>query len=294
MRLCLTCTRTFESGDWRCPSCGAQPSRRDYLSFAPALADGNDSFDAAYFAERAPYEARHFWFRARAALIVWALDRYFPEAKSFLEIGCGAGAILAAIRERRPSLAVAGGELLIEGLRWTHRRVPDATLFQLDARHIPFADEFDVIGAFDVLEHIEQDVDVLSGVFRALRPGGGVMVTVPQHPALWSDSDDHDRHLRRYTRRELIAKLRRAGFVPLRVTSFVSLVLPAMIVARLGRRLGGAPWDPARELEISRVSNELCDRLLTIERRLIAAGVSLPAGGSLLAVARRPMEATDR
>ena len=69
----------------------------------------------------------------------------------------------------------------------------------MDARNIPFRDEFDVIGAFDVLEHIDEDVAVIDEVRKALRPGGGFLMSVPQHPALWSQQDERAFHVRRYT-----------------------------------------------------------------------------------------------
>ena len=79
----------------------------------------------------------------------------------------------------------------------------------MDARRIPFEREFDVVGAFDVLEHIVEDEDVLGQMFKATRPGGGLLVTVPQHPFLWSASDEHAMHQRRYSRAELRRKVER-------------------------------------------------------------------------------------
>jgi SAM-dependent methyltransferase len=157
----------------------------------------------------------------------------------------------------------------------------------MDARRMPFEEEFDVIGAFDVLEHIEQDGAVLCEMFRAVRPGGGIMLTVPQHPFLWSRTDEHARHKRRYTRREMIDKVRRAGFGIARATSFVSLLLPAMVVSRAAGRATRRA-DPLPELGIGAGMNAILTRVLAAERALIERGVSFPAGGSLLVVARKP------
>ena len=105
--------------------------------------------------------------------------------------------------------------------------MPDAELLEVDARRLPFEAEFDVVGAFDVLEHIEEDERALIEMHAALRPGGGLVVTVPQHPALWSAVDEYSRHVRRYRRSELLTKLRDSGFEVIHWTSFVSLLLPA-------------------------------------------------------------------
>ena len=64
-------------------------------------------------------------------------------------------------------------------------------LIQMDARSIPYTDEFDVVGAFDVLEHVEQDAEALSAMYRACRTGGGILITVPQHKFLWSAVDEY-------------------------------------------------------------------------------------------------------
>jgi SAM-dependent methyltransferase len=287
MKVCLPCGQRFQAGGWVCPACGRSPAERgQYPAFAPDTTEAGDSYDAACFSRLATLETGNFWFEARNRLVVWALRRYFPAARNFLEIGCGTGFVLAGIQRAFPALALAGAEVFSEGLAHARGRAPGAALFQMDARQIPFEEEFDVIGAFDVLEHIEQDVAVLSEVFRAVRPGGGVMLTVPQHPFLWSRVDEHARHKRRYTRGELIDKVRRAGFEITRTTSFVSLLLPAMALSRVA---GGAARrsDPLPELGMSTRMNAVLARVLAVERTLIERGVSFPAGGSLLLVARK-------
>jgi SAM-dependent methyltransferase len=75
-------------------------------------------------------------------------------------------------------------------------RVPGVELFQMDARRFPFLEEFDLIGAFDMLEHVKEDEEVLSQMYQATRKGGGILLTVPHHPFLWSASDYLARHER--------------------------------------------------------------------------------------------------
>lgn len=95
MKLCLACGRSFDAHYWTCLECGQSPQRDEFLSFAPALAARNETFDARWFPALAGREAGSFWFRGRNRLIVWALRRYFPSARSFLEVGCGTGFVLA-------------------------------------------------------------------------------------------------------------------------------------------------------------------------------------------------------
>lgn len=244
-------------------------------------------YDAAFFPQLAALEDRNFWFRSRTRLIVWALRRYFPAARSFLEIGCGTGAVLAGVAAACPSLAVYASEPYSEGLRFAQARVARAAFLQLDARAIPFRERFDVIGAFDVIEHIADDERVLAQMRDAVKPGGGVLLTVPQHAFLWSPQDIAAGHVRRYSAAEMRGKLAHAGFEVLRMTSFVSLLLPAMLLSRRRKRADAARLDPLDELRIGRALNFVLERVLDVERLLIRAQVSFPAGGSLLVAARR-------
>lgn len=247
-----------------------------------------EGYDAALFRELARVAPESFWFRARNRLIVSSLERHFPEAGSFLEVGCGDGFVLAAVREAFPHLRLAGLELFEEGLRLARERLPqDVELVQGDARELPYGGDWDAIGCFDTLEHVEEDGVVLRGIHRALRPGGGLLLLVPQHPWLWSEADEFAHHVRRYTRRGLLDLLRASSFEIVATSSFVSTLLPAMVLSRLRSRVAPRTFDPVRELLPGRRLNRVLERVLDGERRLIERGLSLPAGGSLLVAARR-------
>ncbi len=273
---------------WRCPSCGQSPELcQGYLAFAPEAAERNEGFRADYFEQLAQLEEHSFWFQSRNRLLTWALRRYFPRAESFLEIGCGTGFVLAGIGREFPGLNLSGSEIFTRGLTFATARLPGVSLFQMDARTIPFDAEFDVIGAFDVLEHIEEDQAVLCQMFQATKPGGGILVTVPQHRFLWSALDDYSFHKRRYVRQDLVRQVESAGFKVCRATSFVSLLLPLLLISRLGRSKTSVALDPAAELKINPILNRTLGKILGLERAVIRAGVSFPAGGSLLVVAQK-------
>ena len=244
------------------------------------------AFPEESFAQLPEQEGRSFWFRSRNELIVWALRTYFPQARTFFELGCGTGVVLAATAQRCPGLAISGGELYEAGLEVARRRLPDVQLHRLDGRRLPFAEEFDVVGCFDVLEHVDEDEQVLAQLRQATKPGGGVLLSVPQHPRLWSAVDEFSRHRRRYTSRDLEAKVERAGFRVVRRTSFVSLLLPVVWLSRVRDRRT-TDYDPATEYRLPRLVDALFGGVMAIERRLIASGLSFPAGSSLLVVARR-------
>ncbi len=288
MKRCLACEQAFESDEWQCPRCGGSPgSLGGYVAFAPALAAAKDGFAPEFFSQLATLEKGNFWFESRNSLLIWALRRYFSDAESFLEVGCGTGFVLSAVQGRFPHMRLAGGEMFVQALLHATKRLPDAALFQMDARNMPFESEFSVIGAFDVLEHIDEDETVLREIHRALQPGGGVILTVPQHPFLWSVADDHAFHKRRYTRAELLGKVTGAGFKVVRVTSFVSTLMPLMLLSRLARKCHIRRFDPYGELGLGANVNRILRNILEGEQFFISHGVSFPVGGSLLVIARR-------
>jgi SAM-dependent methyltransferase len=291
MKRCCACNSCFETEGWICPHCDYRPSLRDgLLRFAADPSNVEGGFKPEYFTKLANFEEGNFWFRGRNRLIQWALGNYFPHAGSFFEVGCGTGFVLKGVHETSPQLRLAGSEIFGEGLAFAQTRLSGVDLYQMDARQIPFEREFDVIGAFDVLEHIVEDDVVLQQMFRATRPGGGLLITVPQHRFLWSAMDEHSMHQRRYSRAQLRRKVEQAGFRIYRMTSFISLLLPFMMCSRM-KRNNSRYFQLWKEFEISRPLNAVLGTILAAERAMIERGVSFPAGGSLLLIAKRPVTA---
>lgn len=247
---------------------------------APATAGG---YPAGRLERVAAVQDGHYWFESRNRLLTWAFRRFFPCAGDFLEIGCGTGFVLQAFHRSFPSLHLTGSDFLHPALDIARARVPGATLIHGEAEQLDTSGTFDVAGAFDVLEHIDNDVAVLERMAAIVRPGGGVIITVPQHPWLWSATDARVHHVRRYRRRDLIDRVTAAGLQVVYVTSFVSLLLPLMAVSRWRARSVAGEG----ELEVSAPVNGLLTTILSVERGLILSGVTFPAGGSLLLVAQK-------
>ncbi len=291
MKRCLACNALFASSMSiaNCPTCGASPAVVDgFCAYAPDLAHESAGFKSTYFSELARLEDANFWFRSRNKLILWALKKYCQTFHSFLEIGCGTGYVLSGVAKAFPHATLNGSEIFTAGLGFAAARLPSANLMQMDARNIPFDEAFDVIGAFDVLEHIEDDELVLSQVHAALKPQGYIVLTVPQHAWLWSPIDEYACHVRRYTATVLHQKIEAAGFRIVRTTSFISTLLPAMMVSRfLQRKKSVATLDATAELKIAPWLNYLFSTTLSFELSVIRSGINLPIGGSRLVVARK-------
>lgn len=288
MKQCLICNSQYSTSRRDCPSCGALTAIIDgFDAYAPYFAHEGGGFNAGCFSELARLEETSFWFRARNEIIFWALNQYVANFNSFLEIGCGTGFVLTGVAEHYPGARLSGSEIFLEGLKFAARRLPKVHLMQMDARQIPFINEFDVIGSFDVIEHIKEDMMVLCQMHKALKADGVLLLTVPQHTWLWSVADEYACHERRYAPTQITKKVKMAGFSIIKTTSFVTTLLPALVVSRAFQKCQPAKFDPTAELRINPALNTLFAHLLSLELRGIKLGMSYPMGGSRLVVAKK-------
>jgi SAM-dependent methyltransferase len=249
------------------------------------------SYDPSLFTKLWQIEDRHFWFKARNQVIISILRRlveHLPEGYRVLEVGCGTGNVLRYLEQVCTGGQVIGLDLFFEGLRFAQQRV-SCQLVQADINRPPFGQSFDVIGIFDVLEHLDNDQDVLRTLHKLLKPGGYLLITVPAHRALWSYFDESAHHCRRYQKGELARKLVESNFEVIFLTHYMASIFP---LVWLGRRLAArrhASNDAltANELKIVPFANGILSALLHLEARLVSMQVPLPIGTSLLAVARK-------
>ena len=103
--------------DWNCERCRQSiPRRAGIPCLAPELADSAAGFDPNLFQRLVGFEESNFWFVNRARLIVRLLEKHFPDCRNFLEIGCGTGSVLLALRKSFPNLTLTGSELQLRGL----------------------------------------------------------------------------------------------------------------------------------------------------------------------------------
>ena len=238
-------------------------------------------------------EEDSFWVRSRNRLLKEMLRRHKSVGRKtrLLEIGCGTGAFVNEIIGD-PDFSITGSEIYLKGLAYAKQKLPSAEFIQLDITQGRLSEEFDLIAAFDVIEHIEDDVRAIGNIHDMLPRGGHFILTVPQYQFLWSRLDEIVKHKRRYSRADLLGKLERAGFEVRYCSSFLFVLFPLMAVSRLLDRRKAADDTAGEEFE-SRVRfpplvNRVFDWLMRIDEFLILRGVSLPFGGSLLVVARKP------
>lgn len=254
--------------------------------YAPELSASNTHYPEQFFAKLVAVEDEHFWFRARNKILSYLVNRYAPDRKGvkFLEIGCGTGVVLKHL-QTTTHVHLSGAEIHLSGLRFAKMRLPDLEFLQLNAKQMPFNSEYECIGMFDVLEHIDEDELVMKNVHTALCKEGLFFITVPQYPWMWSGADDAAYHQRRYSKKELCTKLERNGFKLIYLSSFVFLLFPVMVLSRFLQKRNSST--AGAELQLNKRLNFLFYKLMQIECWLIEKNIQLPFGGSLICVAQK-------
>lgn len=207
-----------------------------------------------------------------------------------LEVGIGNGDVACFLKNK--GIDMEGADIFPEAIA-NCKKILDIPLHQMDALKIPFRERYDIIGAFDLLEHIDNDTLALKNIFSACKTGGKIIVTVPAMRLLWGYFDIGSHHKRRYSKRELKEKMEEAGFKIERISFFMTLLFPVLFIYRL---LFGMTKS-ARKVETGRITispehkptpilNNIMLFIFRIEKCLLNF-VNLPFGTSLIAIARK-------
>jgi SAM-dependent methyltransferase len=222
----------------------------------------------------------YWWYRARAELLAAAVGRHLGTPAIVLDVGSADGPSVGWLSDaaRRVALDIDPRGLAPGGVC-------------ASAMQLPFADAtFDVVAAFDVVEHCDPESAVLAELGRVLSPEGRLLVSVPAYQWAWSDFDVQNHHHRRYTRRRLVDAVQRQGLEVVRSTYIFAGTFPFFAADRLRARAG-----PARAPADDEVPR-LPETGPTVERILMAATgldrwllqrCDLPFGSSVVVVARK-------
>jgi SAM-dependent methyltransferase len=234
------------------------------------------------YEQMAELDQRHWWYRARREVLATLIRRRVrpPAGAHLLEIGCGTGHNLAMLAEFGHVDALELDEQarsLAEGrLGRTVMSAPLPELADVPEHH------YDLVGAFDVIEHINDDRAAMASIASRLKTGGKLVVTVPAHPWMWSAHDVVNHHKRRYSKRALRSLIESS---PLRLDAigyFNSLLFPVAVAERLSSKLRGK--DEADLSLPPAPINTALERVFAAERHLVGR-LPLPPGLSLFAVA---------
>jgi dolichyl-phosphate beta-glucosyltransferase len=259
------------------------PTRGGAVAARASTADHcSGVFDDANAAVLAAFDASHWWYRSKAALVATALRRTATSARHrglLVDIGGGSGGVTALLGWSPDRVVVVEGnpQLAAEA----HRR-HGLTSLRASVDEVPLADRSaEVVCLLDVIEHLDDPMAALREAARLLAPDGRVVVNVPAHQWLWSSHDEELGHRRRYTRAMLGAQLAHARLRPIMLSHTFSWLVPPTLVLR--RLLGKG--SVASGHEHSSVAVDRATLTLTFAERSLLGRVSLPFGTSVLCVA---------
>jgi len=269
-----------------------QPTVIDGIKcFSPEVANSYDDYPDGGF-DLTDKSENNFWVRSRNRLFKSIVKEFMAnDSKTkLLEIGCGNGEFLKTIVEDK-NIEITGSEIYVKGLSYAKKNLPDVNFIQLDITKGVLGESYDMILAFDVLEHIANDIDAISNIKDMLTDRGNLVISVPQYMYLWSSLDEILKHKRRYSRSNMLDKLKTCGFEIRYCTSFVCALFPLMLISRIFDRMGtNSKSDEAvleQKVSFSVLFDFIFDKVMRIDEFLIRAGISLRFGGTLVVVAQK-------
>ena len=236
--------------------------------------------NSQYISAYATLEREHWWFLVRKKIILQFLHKYCSAGSlKVLNIGAAGGSSSQWLSVFGKVDSVENEPAFLQHLKALQINVVNASVTAL-----PFADEsFNLVCAFDVLEHVHEDQQSFAEIARVCKPGGVICITVPASPALWSNHDVVNGHVRRYTKQKFLALGKRSESIQIKKFSFFNTLLFFPIaIARKFQKSKMAKSDFER-FQTSQSSNKLLRKIFSWELPLLRF-LSLPFGVSMIGI----------
>ena len=235
-------------------------------------------------------ERDHFWFRGFRRFVMPLLERAAGGRRDLrsLDCGCGTGHNLPMLRRLGKAVGI---DITLSGLQYAVSR-NDRQVAQASAGNLPFANAaFDLVTSFDVIYSLPDDLEMaaVEEMFRVLKPGGHLVLNAAALEALRGNHSVFSNEVRRYSKRSLTRVLERAGFRILWISYTNATILPLLLGVRLVQRLSGHQESPSEISVPMAPVNTFLSGLLAFEAGALKF-VGMPAGSSVLCLARKPTE----
>lgn len=235
-------------------------------------------------------EDSHWWFVGRRAILESFMEGLVQELKSkvtnsaqlrILDVGCGTGANLEMLSSFGESEGVDVSDDALEFCR-----AKGLTVHKGLAEKLPFEDEtFDIVTALDVIEHLDDDIAGLREMHRIVKKGGKTLIFVPAFMWLWGVQDDISHHRIRYTRKQIVERIEKAGFTVERATFANWTFFIPILVGRLLMKITGVTPESENNINVSEL-NGLFGWLFSAERFWLKR-FNFPLGVSVIVTATK-------
>jgi ubiquinone/menaquinone biosynthesis C-methylase UbiE len=233
-------------------------------------------------------EKKHWWFVSRRDIIARLLKRLnIKKDQKILDVGCSGGSLLEFLMSQGFT-NIFGIDISDKAIAVCKTRgLNDVLVSQGEATN--FNDnQFDVIIASDILEHIKEDRRALQEWQRILKPGGMLIIFVPAFNFLWSQHDEINFHFRRYTRKSLLKKIAELHFTIKKSSYWNFSLFFGVIIPRLFQRLFKKNDKKFNDQlrETPSIINSTVIKLVKIENKLLEF-INFPLGTSVFIVCEK-------
>jgi SAM-dependent methyltransferase len=222
-------------------------------------------------------EEQHWWFQGRRTVVFGLLEKLLrkKQQRQILDFGCGTGLNTLHLQQWG---RVVSMDTSLEAKKFCTQRGIRVLTQDIRQAQQRYKEQFDVVVALDVLEHIPHDKEALQALYTVLKPNGLLVLTVPAHPYLWSSHDEALHHQRRYTKKELQKKLQQSKFHLLTFSYYHLFIYPLALLRALINPKGSSTSKTTAPVSLR--------KLYRVERWLIERKLAL-FGTSLICIARK-------
>jgi len=292
---CQTEIAQFLTPENICGNCGFEAALHETIPvFAESYKRTFDDHTPGAIRALIEADRTYFWLRARRKIVTDAVKQHLHIGQQFLEIGAGSADIALSLKNWGIDATIS--DIQFEGLTYLAKERKCDRLVQFDIFHPVFKDHFNGVGAFDVLEHLDDDKTAVKNMLFSLLPGGLLFVTVPAHSWLWNHRDEAECHKRRYSKNELIRLFEGAGAKVLSARYIFFSILPLLVFRAAKDKIIPRKRTINRYIQdgfkINRCLNKLLLSICNLEIKLLKE-CSAPIGGSLFLIAQRPERKYD-
>ena len=245
--------------------------------------------DKAYFKEYYNLERKNWWFTVRRKILSERIDHILqhPEGISSLNVGAATGTTSDMLTAFGKVMSVEYDE---DCCKFTESFL-STPIIQGSITELPFDNEsFDLVCAFDVIEHVADDQKAVEELYRVCKTGGYIALTVPAYQFLWGPHDVVNQHFRRYTMKVLTALLATHSGTIVYKTYYNSILFIPIAIFRLLTRLANI-FRKKKEIPASSdhevfgtdgFFNSILASLFSIDYYLLKLGIRFPAGVSVI------------
>lgn len=229
-------------------------------------------------------EDNYWWFVAKFHIVSTMIDKVLKlePGSNILDVGCGTGGFAAKISNKYQAMGLDTSKLALE---YCQKRGL-TKLFHMKLDDFPKSEQIiDAITMLDVIEHIDDDLEVLQQARSILKEKGWLVVTVPAYMWLWSKHDEVHMHKRRYTKEKLNSIIQKAGFDIQFSSYFNTFLFPAAALKRIMGKIFGENKSEQPVEPVSPLLNKLFTKVFSSEAKVLPS-IPFPFGVSIISIAK--------